>query len=106
VRNAVQALLLVTGAVAGILLAYVDSLPTWDDTGVLVGCLLFASSLLTPLGCPRAWLLGLVVGVWIPLHAVYLGHDMRLFLVLLFPLLGAYAGWLVRLGIAKTLHTT
>jgi hypothetical protein len=77
-----------------------------DDTGMVAGGLLLAGGLLTLLGCRRPWLVGLVVGIWIPLHAIYLGHDFRMLLVLLFPLLGAYAGWLVRLGITKTLHTT
>jgi len=96
----------VTGAVAGILLPSVDSLPTWDGTGVLAGCLLLASSLLTLLGGRPPWLVGLIVGMWIPLHSIYFGHDFGMLLVLLVPLLGAYAGWLLRLGITKTPHTT
>jgi hypothetical protein len=105
-RNANQAMLLGSGVLAGILLAYIDSLPTWDDTGVLVGALVLVSGLLTLLGCRRPWLVALVVGIWIPLHAIYLGHDLRMLAVLLFPLIGAHAGWLVRLGISKTLKTT
>jgi hypothetical protein len=106
VTNAAQAILLGTGAAAGILLAYVDSLPTWDDTGVLIGALVVASGLLTLLGCRRPWLVALVVGIWIPLHDIYTGHDIRMLVVLLFALFGGYAGWVVRLGISKTLHMT
>jgi hypothetical protein len=98
-------MLLGCGAVAGILLAYVDSLPTWDDTGVLLGALVLTSGLLTLLGCRRPWLVALVVGIWIPLHEIYVRQDVRMLVVLLFALFGAYAGWLVRLGISKTLNT-
>jgi len=106
VRTATQVMLLGCGVLAGILLAYVDSLPSWDDTGVLAGALVVTSGLLTLLGCRRPWLVALVVGIWIPLRVTYLSHDLRMLVVLLFPLIGAYAGWLVRLGISKTLKTT
>ena len=78
--------------------------PRWDDTGILAGSLLLVSGLLTLLGHRRPWLIALAVGLWIPLHDIYLTHDFKMLLVLLFPLAGAYAGGLVRLGIRKTLH--
>jgi hypothetical protein len=104
-RSHVMQNLLLAGAVlAGLFAAYVDALPKWDDTGMLVGGLLLVSGLLTLLGHRRPWLIALAVGLWIPLHDIYLSHDPRMLLVLLFPLVGAYAGWAVRLGIRKTLH--
>ena len=105
-RSVAQAVLLGIGAVTGVLLAYVDSLPTWDDSGIIAGSLILVVGLLTLLGCRRPWLAGLVVGIWIPLRALYLGHDYRMLAVLLFPLVGAYAGWLVRQGVFKTLDRT
>ena len=104
-RDVRQLTLLAFGVMAGLLLAYVDSRPRRDDTGIIVGGLLLASGLLTLLGFRPPWLAGLVVGIWIPLHGLYVGLDFRMLLVLLFPLLGAYAGWLLRLGITKTLDT-
>ena len=99
-----QNLLLGIAVLAGLFFAYVDSRPTWDDTGILAGGLLLMSGLLTLLGHRKPWLIALAVGLWIPLHDIYLSHDFLLLLVLLFPLVGAYAGWAVRLGIRKTLH--
>ena len=99
-----QSLLLAVAVLAGLFSAYVDSRPTWDDTGVLAGGLLLVSGLLTLLGHRKPWLIALAVGIWIPLHDIYLSHDLRMLFVLLIPLVGAYAGWLVRLGIRKTLH--
>lgn len=99
-----QNVLLAVAVLAGLFSAYVDSRPTWDDTGILAGGLLITSGLLTLLGHRKPWLIALAVGIWIPLHDIYLSHDFRMLLVLLFPLVGAYGGWLVRLGIRKTLH--
>jgi hypothetical protein len=100
-----QKVLLAVGVLFGLFAAYVDSRPTWDDTGVLVFGLLAGAGLLTLLGYRRPWLMALAVGLWIPLHHIYLSYDWALLLVLLFPLVGAYAGWAVRLGVRKTLHT-
>jgi hypothetical protein len=103
-KNMIQNILLAVAVLAGLFSAYVDSRPTWDDTGILAGGLLIISGLLTLLGHRKPWLFALAVGIWIPLHDIYLSHDLRMLLVLLFPLVGAYGGWLVRLGIRKTLH--
>jgi HAAS domain-containing protein len=99
-----QNILLGIAVLAGLFFAYVDSRPTWDDTGILAGSLLLISGLLTLLGHRKPWLIALAVGIWIPLHDIYLSHDFLLLLVLLFPLIGAYAGWAVRLGIRKTFN--
>jgi hypothetical protein len=72
---------------------------------------LLSSGLLTLLGYPRPWLIALAIGVWTPLYETYMSHNFRLPGVILFPavvlliaLIGAYAGWAVRLGIRKTFH--
>jgi hypothetical protein len=103
-KDVMQVILLAVAIAAGLFSAYVDSLPTWDDTGILAGGLLLISGLLTLLGHSKPWLIALAVGIWIPLHDIYLSHDLRMLFVLLIPLVGAYAGWLVRMGIRKTLH--
>ncbi len=99
-----QKILLAAGVLFGLFAAWVDSRPTWDDTGILVGGLVLAASLLTLLGYRRPWLIALAVGIWIPLHDIYVSHDFALLVVLLFPFFGAYAGWAVRLGIRKMFH--
>jgi len=88
-----QKILLGIGLVCGLFLAYLDSLPHWDDTGILVGGLLLSSGLLALLGYRRPWLLALGIGAWIPLHDIFISHDPRMLIVLIFPFVGAYAGW-------------
>jgi hypothetical protein len=94
-----QLVLLVIGSASGILLAYIDSLPKWDDAGIIAGGLLLTSGLLTLFGFRRPWLLGLCVGLWVPLRGILTALDFSLLLLLIFPLLGAYAGFFLRSGL-------
>lgn len=103
-NNLMQNLLLAVAVVAGLFSAYVDSRPNWDDTGILAFGILLVSGLLTLLGHRRPWLIALAVGIWIPAYEIFKSHDLMMLVVLLIPLIGAYGGWLVRLGIRKTFH--
>ena len=111
--NLMQKILFALALCTGFFIAYVDSRPTWDDTGITAGAMLLSSGLLTLLGYRRPWLIALAIGLWTPLYETYLSHNFRLpaailfpLFVLLFPTIGAYAGWAVRLGIRKTVHPT
>jgi len=101
-----QKVLLILAVLSGLFLAYLDSRPGWDATGILAGGLLLSAGLLTLLGYRRPWLIALAVGVWIPLHDIFLTHDFTMLFVLLFPFAGAYLGWAARLGARKMLHLT
>ena len=103
-KNKMQNLLVATALFAGLFAAYVDSRPTWDDTGILAFSILLVSGLLTLLGYRRPWVIALAVGLWIPLHGIFFSHNYGSILALAFAFAGAYGGWLVRLGIQKTLH--
>ncbi len=107
-----QKILLALAVAAGLFIAYIDSRPTWDDTGITAGAILLSSGLLTLLGYRRPWLIALVVGLWLPVYEIYKSNNFSLPNLILFPLvilliasIGAYGGWLVRLGIQKTFHT-
>ena len=95
---------IVLGVAAGIGLAYVDSLPSWDDSGILVGGMLLVSWMLTVLGGRPVWLVALAIGIWIPARTIVTGGDPLIALVLIFPFLGAYAGALIRHGIADRMN--
>jgi len=110
-RDGMQKMLFALAVLMGILIAFVDSRPTWDDTGITAGMMLLSSGLFTLLGHRRPWLIALAVGLWTPLYETYLSGNFRLPGVILLPLfillltfVGAYAGWAVRLGIRKTFH--
>jgi hypothetical protein len=87
---------------AGLLIAYVDSLPHWDDTGLTVFALLLTSGIIGLLVQRRPWLFRLAIGLPLPLHAILVSGDFKMLIVLLFPLVGVYAGW----GLHRLLQKT
>jgi len=110
-KDGMQKLLLALAVLMGLFIAYVDSRPTWDDTGITVGTMLLGSGLITLLGYRRPWLIALAIGLWTPLYETYLSRNFSLPGVILFPLVillitsvGAYAGWAIHLGIRNTFH--
>jgi len=103
-NNLMQNLLLAFAVLAGLFSAYVDSRPTWDDTGILAFSILIVSGLIALLGYRRPWLIALAVGLWIPLRGAFVIHNYLSVLALVFAFVGAYTGWAFRLGINKILH--
>jgi hypothetical protein len=109
-KNVMQKILLGVAVLTGSFIAYVDSRPAWDDTGITVGSMLLISGLLTLLGYRRPWLIALAVGSWTPLYEMFVSHQLSLsaglsvlLVVLLVNFVGAYAGWAARLGARKIL---
>jgi len=80
----------------GGLVTYVDTRPTWDDTGVTAAALLVASGVLGFLGPRRPWLWGLALGIWIPLLGIARTQDYSTLLALAVALVGAYGGMAIR----------
>jgi len=89
--------IMLAGALAiGGLLAYVDSRPSWDDTGVMVAAVLLTCGVLGFIGPKRPWLWALAVGLWIPLAEIVSTHNYGSLLALLVAFAGAYAGMAAR----------
>jgi hypothetical protein len=86
-------ILIAIAAVVGLAIAYVDSRPTWNDTGVTAGALLVAAFLISAAAGRWPWLWALLVGGWIPLAAITAGRDPSAALALAFAIIGAYAGY-------------
>ena len=86
----------VVAALLGSCIAYVDSQPTWDDTGVTAAALVVAAGLVS-LARPRAWLpIGVVVGLPIVAFNVARFGRWDSALAVAFSLLGAAIGGSVR----------
>ena len=97
-----QKILVLIGVAAGLFLTYLDARPNWDDNGIIAGGLLLSAGLLTLLGQRRPWLVALAVGLWMPLRYIFfVNQDFKMLIVLLFPLVGAYAGWAVHLALGS-----
>ena len=87
-----QTLLLIVACGVGLMIAYIDSRPNWDDTAVTVFALCLFSALFAALEPRRPWLWALAVAGWNPLFGLARRGDPTLLVVLLFGLVGAYIG--------------
>jgi hypothetical protein len=96
--------LLIAAVTLGLAIAWVDSRPHWDDTGITAGCLLLSGGALGLIGPRRPWLWALGLGIWIPLYMILraptLANVLGGFVIVAIPMAGAYAGMAVRRFIA------
>jgi hypothetical protein len=105
-RPGYQWLLLPTALALGLAIAWIDSRPHWDDTGITVGLLFLSAAALTLLAPRRPWLVGLLVGfgVFAELARPALAaHPFSVsmatlgpLVVLVFPMAGAYGAFFLR----------
>jgi hypothetical protein len=101
-RRSVQRVLCAVAVGLGLLLGYVDSRPTWDDTGISAGLLLISSGILGALGPERPWLWALCVGIWILVFGISTGMNFGSLIALAVAFAGAYSGMLVRRAVIPT----
>jgi hypothetical protein len=88
-----QILLFATANILGLFFAYVDSRPTWDDTGILACSIVLAAIVLGAIGPRRPWLWALGIAAWMPLHELLATHRVPASAIaLVFALAGAYLG--------------
>lgn len=94
--SVMQKILLSFAVCSGLFMAYIDSRPTWDDTGITAGAILLVCGMVALLGYRRPWLLALAVGIWIPLYGYFVARNYGSILALLIAFIGAYTGWAFR----------
>jgi hypothetical protein len=80
----------------GALIAYVDSQPGWDDTGVTALAILVCCGVLGAAAPRWPWLWALAVGLWIPAAGILLTRNFGALLALPFAFAGAYGGMALR----------
>ncbi|HEX5240056.1 MAG TPA: hypothetical protein VFW20_03575 [Candidatus Limnocylindrales bacterium] len=91
---------LVVGAVAaGLVIAWLDSRPSWDDTGITVGLLFVASAAAAFVAGRRPWLWALLVGGPLPLIEIAMDGTLASLIALTFGAVGAALGWAIRRGL-------
>lgn len=88
--------LLVVALGLGGLVTYIDTRPTWDDTGVTAAALLVLSGGFGFLAPSRPWLWALTLGIWIPLLGILRTRSYTTLLALVVAFAGAYGGMAIR----------
>jgi hypothetical protein len=84
----------------GAAVAYVDSRPHWDDSGVTAAALFVVCLGFGAAAPRRPWLWALLVGTGVPLVGVLAAGNYGSLLALLFSFAGAYSGMAVRRTVA------
>lgn len=88
--------LLLLSAISGIFIAWVDSTPGWDDSGITAGLIVLTSALFGFLHPDRPWIWGLATGIWIPMHSIFASGNYKMLFVTVFAFIGAYLGAAVK----------
>jgi hypothetical protein len=84
--------LLAVSLSVGLILAWVDSRPNWDDTGI-TATMLFGASACLGFSMPRfAWLWAILLGIWIPMVNIILHQNFGSSIALVITFTGAFAG--------------
>ncbi len=91
-KKVLPILSLITGAV----ITWIDSRPTWDDTGITAAMLLVAAAVFGFLGPNRPWLWALLLGLWIPLFGIVPDGNYQSLLAPVMTFAGAYVGKAIR----------
>lgn len=89
-------IVLALAVVLGLLIAWADNRPGWDDTGLTAGAVFVAAAVCGLARPRRAWLWALAVGAWIPLIGIVAHGNVGSLLALGVAFAGAYAGALIR----------
>jgi hypothetical protein len=76
----------------GLCIGWVDSRPTWDDTGITVGVILGVSALLGAVARERPWLVAIAIAASLSVLELALTGTVAAFFSFIPAFLGAYAG--------------
>ena len=101
-RSLRRALLLLPVALAlGAGMAWIDSRPSWDDTGISAIAVFAVSGALALLEPNRPWLWALVIGGWFPAVEIASSGNWGAFMALAISCVGAFAGSWTRRAAAR-----
>ena len=85
-------IIVVISSLIGILIAWIDSRPNWDDSGISAGLIFCSSAFFGFIMKKQPWLWAITIGIWIPLYNIYLNKNYSILLVLIIAFIGSYLG--------------
>jgi uncharacterized membrane protein len=80
----------------GLIIAWVDSSPNWDDTGITVGMIFLAALICGFIAKSRPWLIALSVSLWVPIFNIVTAHNYAGLFALVPGFIGAYIGYFIK----------
>jgi uncharacterized membrane protein YeaQ/YmgE (transglycosylase-associated protein family) len=94
-------IVLVLSTIAGIAIAWIDSRPKWDDTGITVFMVLCTATLFGYFSPKKPWLIALAVSIWIPLFDIASSNNFGSLIALIPGFIGAYFGQFIKKNITN-----
>src|SRR5690349_17411423 len=88
-------ILVLAAMTLGLTLAWIDSRPNWNDTGITVGLVILTSGTFGFLKPKYAWLWAILIGIWIPFIEISQQGTYPSLLALVFAFVGSYLGALI-----------
>jgi len=82
--------------VLGLGIAWIDSRPNWDDTGISVFMIAIAATLCAYGATNKPWLIALAASIWIPLYSAVTVMNYGSLLAFIPGFFGAYTGYYLR----------
>lgn len=82
----------------GLAVAWMDSRPGFDATGITAGSLLITGAVAAFIARRRPWLWALATGIWVPLFEIRDTSMLAPLAALVFAGVGAAVGWFVARG--------
>jgi hypothetical protein len=79
----------------GVGVAFIDSSPGWDSTGITAGLLFLGAGAAAAIGRDRPWLWALLVGLPTPILETVRDGNVGSWLALVSAALGAAVGWAI-----------
>ena len=80
----------------GLLIAWIDFRPNWDDAGI-TAIFIFGTSMIFGFSMPRfAWLWAILDGIWIPITNLLFNQQYATLIVLMVAFIGSYSGVFIR----------
>jgi hypothetical protein len=96
--------LIALATASGVVVAWIDSRPGWDDTGITAALLVLAAAAVTAVSGRRPWLWALLVGAWTPAVEITAGGSAASLIAIGFAAVGAMGGWLLARSAAGVQH--
>jgi hypothetical protein len=79
----------------GLLICWIDSRPTWDDTGVTAAMILIASGAISYVYPKRPFIWAIAVSIWIPIFGIVCNSNYGTLMALVFGFIGAHLGFYI-----------
>jgi hypothetical protein len=88
-------------AISGIGIAWIDSRPNWDDTGISIFMIASAATLFGYLTSQKPWLIALAVSLWIPVLSIATTQNYGGLLAFIPGFAGTYTGYYLKMKFTR-----